>query len=200
MAHVRVPCRRIFARTGPAPDAIVLRAAVGILVLLVSVGLHVAFVVTGFRHQPPEPSEVGRASEVAIEVREPSPRSRPPPPKEPEPEVKPERAVRCARRAAQSGAQPKEPPRRSRAGGGFELRIHGWRGAGEARAAFGVGNTRMGETAKTAAPPRGAQADHQQWPTTVKPVANAVARGFPWPGWCLRRQAKEGSEPEFPPT
>jgi protein TonB len=207
MAHVRVPLSSDFrAHRGLYRMPSWLRAAVGILVLLVSVGLHVAFVITAFGISRLSHQKSVARQQVAIEVREAKPKEPPPPPpKEPEPEVKPERAVPL-RQAPQPKveAQPKEPPKAQPArvvGLSFESTVGEGAGEGEGPA-FGVGNTRMGETAKTAAPPKEVPKQTiNQGPTTVKPVANAVATRIPGAG-VVFAQAKRKKEvkPEFPPT
>jgi TonB family protein len=206
MAHVRVPLSSDFrAHQGLHRMPSWLRAAVGILVLLVSVGLHVAFVVTAFGISRLSSQKTVARQQVAIEVREVKPKEPPPSPKEPESEVKPERAVPL-RQAPQPKveAQPKEPPKAQPArvvGLSFESTVGEGAGEGEGPA-FGVGNTRMGETAKTAAPPKEVPKQTiNQGPTTVKPVANAVATRIPVAG-VVFAQAKRKKEvkPEFPPT
>ena len=205
MAHVRVPLSSDFcAHRGLHRMPSWLRAAVGILVLLVSVGLHVAFVVTAFGISRLSSQKTVTRQQVAIEVREVKPKE-PPPPKQPEPEVKPERVV-AARQAPQPKveAQPKEMPKAQPArvvGLSFESTVGEGAGEGEGPA-FGVGNTRMGETAKTAAPPKEVPKQTiNKGPTTVKPVANAVATRIPVAG-VVFAQAKRKKEvkPEFPPT
>ena len=207
MAHVRGPLSSDFrAHRGLYRMPSWLRAAVGILVLLVSVGLHVAFVITAFGISRLSHQKSVARQQVAIEVREreAKPKEPPPqPPKEPEPEVKPERAVPL-RQAPQPKVetQPKEPPKVQPArvvGLSFESTVGDGEGAG---LAFGVGNTRMGETAKTAAPAKEVpQQTINKGPTTVKPVANAVATRIPVAG-VVFAQAKRKKEvkPEFPPT
>ena len=183
-----------------------LRGAVGILVLLVSVGLHVAFVITAFGISRLSHQKTAARQQVAIEVREAKPKEPPPPPpKEPEPEVKPERAIPL-RQAPQPKVetQPKEPLKAQPArvvGLSFESTVGEGVGEGEGPA-FGVGNTRMGETDKTAAPPKDVPKQTvNKGPTTVKPVANAVATRIPVAG-VVFAQAKRKKEvkPEFPPT
>jgi protein TonB len=208
MAHVRVPLSSDFrTHRGLHRMPSWLRAAVGILVLLVSLGLHVAFVVTAFGISHLSHQKTVARQQVAIEVRERAaakPKEPPPPPKEPEPEVKPERAVPL-RQAPQPKveAQPKEPPKAQPArvvGLSFESTVGEGAGEGEGPA-FGVGNTRMGETAKTAAPPKEVPKQTiNKGPTTVKPVANAVATRIPVAG-VVFAQAKRKKEvkPEFPP-
>ena len=115
MARVRVPLVSDYrARRGLHRMPSWLRAAVGILVLLVSAGLHVAFVVTAFGISRLSSQKTVAHQQVAIEVheRQAKPKEPPPPPKEPEPEVKPERVV-PVRQAAQPKveAQPKEAPK-----------------------------------------------------------------------------------------
>jgi len=184
-----------------------LRAAIGILVLLVSVGLHVAFVITAFGISRLSSQKTAARQQVAIEVRQHEAKPKeppPPPPKEPEPEVKPER-VMPVRPVAQPKVetQPKEPPKAQPArvvGLSFESTVGEGAGEGEGPA-FGVGNTRMGETAKTAAPPKEVPKQTiNKGPTTVKPVANAVATRIPVAG-VVFAQAKRKKEvkPEFPP-
>jgi protein TonB len=207
MAHVRVPLSSEFrAHRGLHRMPSWLRGAVGILVLLVSVGLHVAFVITAFGISRLSHQKTAARQQVAIEVREAKPKEPPPPPpKEPEPEVKPERAIPL-RQAPQPKVetQPKEPLKAQPArvvGLSFESTVGEGVGEGEGPA-FGVGNTRMGETDKTAAPPKDVPKQTvNKGPTTVKPVANAVATRIPVAG-VVFAQAKRKKEvkPEFPPT
>ncbi len=208
MAHVRVPLSSEFrAHRGLHRMPSWLRAAVGILVLLVSVGLHVAFVITAFGISRLSHQKTAARQQVAIEVREreAKPKEPPPPPKEPEPEVKPERAIPL-RQAPQPKVetQPKEPPKAQPArvvGLSFESTVGEGPGEGEGPA-FGVGDTRMGETAKTAAGPKEVPKQTiNKGPTTVKPVANAVATRIPVAGVEFK-QAKKKKEvtPDFPPT
>jgi len=208
MARVRVPLASDYGvRRGLRRMPSWLRAAVGILVLLMSVGLHVAFVITAFGISRLSNQKTVTIQQVAIEVQEheAKPKQAPPPPKEPEPEVKPERVV-PVRQAPQPKveAQPKEIPKAQPArvvGLSFESTVGEGTGEGEGPA-FGVGNTRMGDTAKTAAPPKDVSKQTiDKGPTTVKPVANAVATRIPVAG-VVFAQAKRKKEvkPEFPPT
>jgi TonB family protein len=208
MAHVRVPLSSDYrARRGLHRMPSWLRAVVGILVLLISVALHVAFVVTAFGISRLSSQKTATRQQVAIEVREheAKPKEPPPPPKQPEPEVKPERVV-AVRQAPQPKveAQPKEIPKAQPArvvGLSFESTVGESAGEGEGPA-FGVGNTRMGETAKTAAPAKDVPKQTiNKGPTTVKPVANAVATRIPVAGvvFAQARRKKE-VKPEFPPT
>ena len=195
MARVRVPLVSDYrARRGLHRMPSWLRAAVGILVLLVSAGLHVAFVVTAFGISRLSSQKTVASQQVAIEVheRQAKPKEPPPPPKEPAPEVKPERVV-PVRQAAQPKveAQPKEAPKPQLArvvGLSFESTVGEGAGEGEGPA-FGVGNTRMGDTAKTAAPPKDVPKQTiNKGPTTVKPVANAVATRIPVAGVVFARK------------
>ena len=206
MAHVRVPLSSDFrARRGLKRMPSWLRAGIGILVLLVSAGLHVAFVVTALGISRLSHQKTVTRQQVAIEVREVKPKQPPPPPKEPEPEVKPERVL-PVRQAPQPKveAQPKETPKAQPArvvGLSFESTVGEDAGDGEGPA-FGVGNTRMGETAKTAAPPNDvAKKTINEGPTTVKPTANAVATRIPVAGVEFK-QAKRKREVKgpYPPT
>jgi TonB family protein len=203
MAHVRVPLSSDFrAHRGLHRLPSWLRAALGILVLLVSVGLHVAFVVTAFGISRLSQQKTVTRQQVAIEVREVKPKE--PPPKEPEPEVKPERVMAVRQTPLpKPEAQPKEMPKAQPArvvGLSFESTVG--EGAGDGEGAFAVGNTRMGETAKTAAPAKDVPKQTiDKGPTTVKPRANAVATRIPVAG-VVFAQAKRKKEvkPEFPPT
>ena len=206
MARVRVPLSSDYrARRGLHRMPSWLRAAVGILVLLLSAGLHVAFVVTAFGISRLSHQKTNTRQQVAIEVREREVKPKQPPPKEPEPEVKPERAV-PVRQTPQPKveAQPKEPPKAQPArvvGLSFESTVGEGAGEGEGPA-FGVGNTRMGETAKTAASAKDVPKQTiDKGPTTVQPTSNAVATRIPAAG-VVFTQAKRKKEvkPEFPPT
>jgi len=206
MAHVRVPLSSDFrARRGLHRMPSWLRAAVGILVLLVSVGLHVAFVVTAFGISRLSHQKTVTRQQVAIEVREVKPKEPPPPPKEPEPEVKPERVVAVRQPPLpKPEVQPKEMPKAQPArvvGLSFESTVGEGAGEGEGPA-FAVGNTRMGETAKTAAPAKDVPKQTiNKGPTTVKPVANAVATRIPVAGVVfVQAKRKKEVKPEFPPT
>ena len=207
MSHVRVPLSSDFrAHRGLHRMPSWLRAAVGILVLLVSVGLHVAFVVTAFGISRLSSQKTVTRQQVAIEVREHEAKPKePPPPKEPEPEVKPERVVAVRPPPLpKPEVQPKEMPKAQPArvvGLSFESTVGEGAGEGEGPA-FAVGNTRMGETDKTAATAKDVPKQTiNKGPTTVKPTANAVATRIPVAG-VVFAQAKRKKEvkPEFPPT
>jgi len=206
VSHVRVPLTSDYrAHRGLHHMPSWLRAAVGILVLLVSAGLHVAFVITAFGISRLGNQKVATRHQVAIEVREREAKPKQAPPKEPEPEVKPERVVAVRQvPVAKVEAQPKEAPKAQPVrvvGLSFESTVGEGEGSGEGPA-FAVGNTRMGETAKTAAPAKDVPKQTiNKGPTTVKPVANAVATRIPMAGVEFK-QAKRKKEvkPEFPPT
>jgi TonB family protein len=199
MAHVRVPLTTDYhSRRGLRLMPSWLRATIGILVLLVSVGLHVAFVITAFGISRLSGQQNVTREQVAIEVREREAKPKePPPPKEPEPEAKPERAVPVRQTpVVKVEAQPKETPKAQPArvvGLSFESTV----GEGD-----GEGNTRMGETAKTAAPPKEVPKQViNKGPTTVKPVANAVATRIPVAGVTFTKpKAKLRKEPVYPAT
>ena len=207
MAHVRVPLSSDFhAHRGLHRMPSWLRAVVGILVLLVSVGLHVAFVVTAFGISRLSSQKTVTRQQVAIEVREHEAKPKQaPPPKEPEPEVKPERVVAVRppplpKPEVQPKEMPKAPPARV-VGLSFESTVGEGAGEGEGPA-FAVGNTRMGETDKTAALAKDVPKQTiNKGPTTVKPTPNAVATRIPVAG-VVFAQAKRKKEvkPEFPPT
>jgi len=156
MAHVRVPLSSIFARTGACTGChrgCALRSASWYW--LVSVGLHVAFVVTAFGISRLSHQKSVARQQVAIEVREAKPKSRP--------AAAQGAGARSEARAcgaaapgaaAQSGGTAQgaaQGAARAVVGLSFESTVGEGAGEGEGPA-FGVGNTRMGETAKTAAP------------------------------------------------
>jgi protein TonB len=205
MSHVRVPIHVEFhkhheQRRMPGW----LRALVGILVLLVSLGLHVAFVIMAF--------EVGRLGaqrerereRVAIEMREREVKP-PEPEKTPEPKPEPERATVVKAPPAPKIEEPpkdpeKKPPPRI-VGLSFESTVGEGDGEGPA---FAVGNTRLGETDKFAAKKedvpkeRPAPVRGTEKPTT----ANQAATRIPSKGVTFTEAKYRGEprKPEYPPT
>lgn len=206
MARVRVPLTSpIRARRGLHRLPSWLRLSIGILVLLASVGLHVGFVIMAFGISRLGNHNTVKREQVAIEVREAAkPKDTPPPPKEPEPEVKPERVVPVRQAVAtKPEVQPKELPKAAPArvvGLSFESTVG--EGEGGDGPAFGVGNTRMGETAKTAAAPKDVPKEIiNKGATTTKPAPNAVATRIPTAGVEFKQaKRKKDVKPEFPPT
>lgn len=147
MAHVRVPIHSQFKahheqRHMPAW----LRAAIGIVVLLVSLALHVGFVIMAFGVGSLGAQREKERERLAIELREREVKQ-PEPDKTPEPAKEPERAAVVKAPPAPKIEEPppepeKKPPPRI-VGLSFESTVG--EGAGEGPA-FAVGNTRMGET------------------------------------------------------
>lgn len=179
------------------------RLSIGILVLIASVALHVGFVIMAFGVSRLGNHKTAKREQVAIEVREQAkPKEEKPPEKEPEPEVKPERVVPIRQAVAPKIEQPKELPKAQPArvvGLSFESTVDGEGGDGPA---FGVGNTRMGETAKTAAAPKEVPKEIiNKGATTTKPAPNAVATRIPVAGVEFKQaKRKKDVKPEFPPT
>jgi TonB family protein len=204
MARVRVPLTTpIRPRRGLHRLPSWLRLSIGILVLLVSVGLHVGFVIMAFGISRLGNHNTVKREQVAIEVRETKPKETPPPPKEPEPEVKPERVVAVRQAPSKPEVQPKELPKAAPArvvGLSFESTVGD--GEGGDGPAFGVGNTRMGETAKTAAAPKDVPKEIiNKGATTTKPAPNAVATRIPVAGVEFKQaKRKKDAKPDFPPT
>lgn len=207
MAHVRVPLTsQIQPHRGLHRLPSWVRLSVGILVLVASVALHVGFVVMAFGVSRLGSHKTVKREQVAIEVREQQakPKEEKPPEKPPEPEVKPERVV-AVRQAptAKPEVQPKELPKAAPArvvGLSFESTVG--EGEGGDGPAFGVGNTRMGETAKTAAAPKEVPKEIiNKGATTTKPSANAVATRIPVAGVEIKQpKRKKEIKPDFPPT
>ena len=154
LAHVRVPIHAEFhkhrdQRRMPGW----LRAAAGILVLLVSLGLHVGFVVMAFGVGRLGAQRAQERERLAIEMREHEVK-----PKEPEPEKAPEPKKEVERVAVVKAVPlpkieepPKEPDKKPPpriVGLSFESTVGEGNGEGPA---FAVGNTRLGETDKIAA-------------------------------------------------
>jgi TonB family protein len=182
-----------------------LRLSVGILVLLASVGLHVGFVIMAFGVSRLGSHKTVKREQVAIEVREAAkPKEEKPPEKEPEPEAKPERVVPVRQAATKPEVQPKEPPPKAAPARVVGLSFESTVGEGEGGdgPAFGVGNTRMGETAKTAAAPKDVPKETiNKGPTTTKPTPNAVATRIPVAGVEFKQaKRKKDVKPDFPPT
>jgi TonB family protein len=185
-----------------------LKGLIGGLVLFVSVGLHVAFLITAFGISSLG-GKGGKAREqVAIEVREVKPKeekkAEPPKPAEPEP-PKPERTVAVRpviEKAVQPEPQPKELPKAQPARVvGLSFESTAGEGEGGDGPAFAVGNTRMGETAKEAAKPKDVpKKTINEGATTTKPSSNAVATRLPAAG-VVRTLAKhkKTTKPDYPP-
>jgi TonB family protein len=207
MSHVRVPIHAEFhkhhdQRRMPGW----LRAAIGIAVLLVSLGLHVGFVLMAL--------EVGRLGaqrekereRLAIEMREHEVKPKQPEPeKPPEPKKEPERAaVVKAPLAPKIEEPPKEPEKKAPpriVGLNFESTVGEGDGEGPA---FAVGNTRLGETDKFAAKKEDVPKERPA-PVhgTEKPtVANQAATRIPSKGVTFTEAKYRGNppKPEYPPT
>jgi TonB family protein len=204
MAHVRVPLHVEFQKHHEQrrmPGW--LRALVGILVLLVSLALHVGFVIMAF--------EVGRLGaqreqereRVAIEMRERETKQEPE--AKPEPKPEPERpTVVKAPPAPKLEEPPKEPEKKPPpriVGLSFESTVGEGDGEGPA---FAVGNTRMGVTDEFAAKKEDVPKE-RPGPVhgTEKPtVANQAATRIPSKGVTFTDAKYRGQprKPEYPPT
>jgi len=208
MAHVRVPIHTRFQahheqRRLPGW----LRAAAGIAVLLVSVGLHVGFVIMAFGVGSLGAQREKDRERLAIEMREREVKA-----KEPEPEKKPEPPKPEPERATVVKAPPapkieepppepeKKPPPRI-VGLSFESTVGEGDGEGPA---FAVGNTRLGETDTTAKDKdevpkeRPAPVDGTDKPTTANQAATRIpSKGVTFTEAKYRGPAKK---PEYPQT
>jgi TonB family protein len=208
MTHVRVPIhaefqKQVEQRRMPGW----LRAAIGILVLLASVAMHVGFVLMAL--------EVGRLGaqrekereRLAIEMREhEAAKPKPPEPEKlPEPKKEPERvAVVKAPPAPKIEEPPKEPEKKAPpriVGLNFESTVGEGSDDGPA---FAVGNTRLGETDKIAAKQEDVPKERPA-PVhgTEKPtVANQAATRIPSKGVTFTEAKYRGNPPKpaYPPT
>jgi len=154
LSHVRVPIHTEF-RTHRDQRRIPgwLRASIGILVLLVSLGLHVGFVLMAFGVGRLGAHRAQEREKLAIEMREhEAEKPKPPEPeKAPEPKKEIERVVVAKPVAVAKIEEPpkepdKKPPPRI-VGLSFESTVGEGNGEGPS---FAVGNTRLGETDKVA--------------------------------------------------
>jgi TonB family protein len=207
MAHVRVPIHSAFAqhraqRRMPGW----LRAVIGIAVLLVSVGLHVAFVLMAFGVGSLGMESEKQRERLAIEMREREVKPKPPEREQPpEPKKEPERAtVVKAPLAPKIEEPPKEPDKKPPpriVGLSFESTVGEGDGEGPA---FAVGNTRLGETDKIAAKKEDVPKERPA-PVhgTEKPtVANQAATRIPSKGVTFTEAKYRGErlKPDYPAT
>jgi protein TonB len=207
LTHVRVPIHAEFrARRGQHRMPGWLRAALGILMLLVSLGLHVGFVIMAFGVGRLGAHKAQVREQLAIEMREhEAPPKEPEPEKAPEPKKEPERVVVTKAPPAPKIEEPpkepdKKPPPRI-VGLSFESTVGEGNGDGPA---FAVGDTRLGETDKVAAKKedvpkeRPAPVHGTEKPTT----ANQVATRIPSKGVTFGEAKYRGGQikPPYPPT
>jgi TonB family protein len=207
LAHVRVPIHAEFrAHRDQRRMPGWLRAAIGILVLLTSVGLHVGFVLMAFGVGHLGAQREKDRERLAIEMREHEAKPKEPePPKAPEPKKEIEKvAVVKAPPAPKIEEPPKEPDKKPPpriVGLSFESTVG--EGSGEGPA-FAVGNTRLGETDKVAVKKddvpneRPAPVHGTEKPTT----ANQAATRIPSKGITFTEAKYRGAQvkPDFPPT
>jgi TonB family protein len=209
LAHVRVPIHAEFIKQREQhrmPGW--LRAGIGILVLLVSVGLHVGFVIMALGVGKLGAHQTKERERLAIEMREREPEKpkAPEPEKEPEPKKEPERPTVVKAPPAPKIEEPppkepeKKPPPRI-VGLSFESTVGEGDGEGPA---FAVGNTRLGETDKFAVKKEDVPKDRPP-PVhgTEKPtVANQAATRIPVKGVTYTDAKYRGAQvkPDFPPT
>lgn len=209
LSHVRVPIHvAIQEHRGQHRMPGWLRAAIGILVLLVSVGLHVGFVIMALGVGKLGAERAKERERLAIEMRErevEKPKAPEPEKPTPEPKKEIERATVVKAPPAPKIEEPppkpdKKPPPRI-VGLNFESTVGEGNGEGPA---FAVGNTRMGETDKIAAKKedvpkeRPAPVDGTEKPTT----ANQQATRIPVKGVTYTDAKYRGPQlkPEYPPT
>jgi TonB family protein len=164
-----------------------LRASIGILVLIASIGLHVGFVLMALGVGKLGGHKGNEREKIAIEMREREP-PKPKPAEPPKPEVKPEpeKVVVSKLPPAPKIEEPpkeeeeKKPPPRI-VGLNFESTVGEGDGDGPA---FAVGNTRLGETDKIAVKKEDIPKESPESVNgTAKPsTANQVARRLPIAG------------------
>lgn len=188
LSHVRVPIHTEFhAHRQQRRMPGWLRATIGILVLIASIGLHVGFVMMALGVGKLGGSKGNQREQLAIEMREreaPKPKPAPEPPK---PEVKPEpekvvvsKLPPAPKIEEPPKAEEKKPPPRI-VGLNFESTVGEGDGDGPA---FAVGNTRLGETDKIAVKKEEVPKE-SPGPVdgTAKPTAaNQIARRLPIAG------------------
>jgi protein TonB len=183
-----------------------LRAAIGILVLLASVGLHVGFVIMAFGVGSLGAKREKDHERLAIEMREHEVKPKEPEPeKAPPPKPEPERvAVVKAPLAPKIEEPPKEPDKKPPpriVGLSFESTVGEGNGNGPA---FATGNTRLGETDKIAVKKEDVPKERPAPVAgTEKPtVANQAATRIPSKGVTFGEAKYRGSQvkPDFPPT
>jgi TonB family protein len=208
LSHVRVPIHTAFrAHHDQRRMPGWLRAAIGILVLLASVGLHVGFVIMAFGVGHLGAQREKERERLAIEMREhEAEKPKPPAPEKiPEPKKEIERVAVVKPVAVAKIEEPpkdpdKKPPPRI-VGLNFESTVGEGSGDGPA---FAVGNTRLGETDKVAVKKddvpkeRPAPLHGTEKPT----VANQVATRIPSKGVVFGEAKYRGLQikPPYPPT
>jgi TonB family protein len=210
LSHVRVPIHAEFhEHRGQRRMPGWLRAGIGIVVLLTSVGLHVGFVIMAFGVGKLGADREKERERLAIEMREHEAEK----PKPPEPEKAPEPPKKEPERVAVVKAPPapkidepplkepdKKPPPRI-VGLNFESTVGEGNGDGPS---FAVGNTRLGETDKIAVKKedvpkeRPAPVHGTEKPTT----ANQAATRIPVKGVTYTEAKYRGNQikPDYPPT
>jgi TonB family protein len=211
LSHVRVPIHEQFhEHRGQRRMPGWLRASIGITVLLVSVGLHVGFVIMAFGVGKLGAQREKERERLAIEMREREvEKPKPPEPEKaptPEPKKEIERPTVVKAPPAPKIEEPpqkepdKKPPPRI-VGLSFESTVGDGNGDGPS---FAVGNTRMGETDKIAAKKedvpkeRPAPVQGTEKPTT----ANQAATRIPVKGVTYTEAKYRGAQikPDYPPT
>lgn len=210
LSHVVVPIHAQFhEHRGQRRMPGWLRASIGIMVLLVSVGLHVGFVIMAFGVGKLGAQREKERERLAIEMREREVEK----PKAPEPEKAPEPKKEIIERPTVVKAPPapkidepppkepdKKPPPRI-VGLSFESTVGEGNGDGPA---FAVGNTRLGETDKVAVKKEDVPKDRPP-PVhgTEKPtVANQAATRIPVKGVTYTDAKYRGPQlkPDYPQT
>ncbi len=207
LSHVRVPIAAEFhPRREQRRMPGWLRAGIGILVLLISLGLHVGFVIMALGVGRLGTHKAQERERVAIEMREHEAKPKPPEPeKPPEPKKEVERTVAVKAPPAPKIEEPpkepeKKPPPRI-VGLSFESTVGEGNGEGPA---FAVGNTRLGETDKFAVKKEDVPKERPgpvhgtEKPTTV----NQVATRIPSKGVTFTEAKYRGKppKPDYPPT
>jgi TonB family protein len=211
LSHVRVPIHTDFhEHRGQRRMPSWLRAAIGITVLLVSVGLHVGFVIMAFGVGKLGAQREKERERLAIEMREREPEKPKPPepekptPPEPKKEIERPTVVKAPPAPKLEEPPPKEPDKKPPpriVGLSFESTVGEGNGDGPS---FAVGNTRLGETDKVAVKKEDVPKDRPP-PVhgTEKPtVANQAATRIPVKGVTYTEAKYKGAQvkPDYPPT
>jgi len=208
LTHVRVPIHAAFHNDrGQRRMPGWLRASIGILVLLLSIGLHVGFVMMALGVGRLGAHKGQEREKLAIEMREHEAKAKEPAPapKAPEPRREPERVAVKVPLAPKIDEPPPQEPRKNAppriVGLSFESTVGEGDGEGPA---FAVGDTRLGDTEKVAVKKDDVPEEHPApvHGTEKSTTVNRTATRIPTKGVMFTESKYRGTQvrPEFPAT
>jgi protein TonB len=194
------PAQRAFDPLARTRSTNARRAAIGLLAILCSVGVHMAVVGGAFLSRP-GPRAAHDEVKVAIREHEREPEKKPPPPPPPVPVERPVRKI--AKVAPPPPAPPPVAPPKAKPVRVVGLSLESTMGEGGDGPAFAAGNTRMGEVAEKAVAPKeisGVPTGDTKAPA-VSGTGNKVASRIPVAGvqW-VKPKRRHPKEPPYPPT